>query len=186
MCNLLLYSRQPIPIAYLQWRLGLRYPHLCFWNSDLISFKLCRGIILVACCISFLGLLAPRTQYCSGQCITANLAGIWLNVARARATWPARYRQDLSLPRGASTMSARATSTWAAGVLWQPRPCRCLFCCNTLARVVLHSTMSTRKYSSPSISGHSQGRPPSLMWPEIFVATTMNAFTSPSRQRSPL
>ncbi len=41
-------------------------------------------------------------------------------------------------------------------------------------------------YSSPSLSmlsGHSQERPPSLMWPEIFVATTMNAFSSPSRQR---
>ncbi len=37
-----------------------------------------------------------------------------------------------------------------------------------------------------AVGVHSQERPPSLMWPEIFVATTMNAFTSPSRQRPPI
>ncbi len=41
-------------------------------------------------------------------------------------------------------------------------------------------------YSGPSLSGHSQQRPPSLMWPQTFGATTMNAFTSPSHQRPPL
>ena len=30
-------------------------------------------------------------------------------------------------------------------------------------------------------SGHSQQRPPSLMWPQSFGAATMNAFTFPSR-----
>ncbi len=38
----------------------------------------------------------------------------------------------------------------------------------------------------PLLVGHSQQRPPSLMWPQLFGATTMNAFTSPSRQRPPL
>ncbi len=42
------------------------------------------------------------------------------------------------------------------------------------------------KYSSPSISGHSHQRPPSLMWPQFFAAATMNAFNSPSHQRPPL
>ncbi len=41
-------------------------------------------------------------------------------------------------------------------------------------------------YSSPSLSGHSQQKPPSLMWPKMFVTDTINAFTSPSRQRPPL
>ncbi len=45
-------------------------------------------------------------------------------------------------------------------------------------------------YSGPSVSGHSQQRPPSLMWPQIFAAATiimiMNAFNSPSHQRPPL
>ncbi len=41
-------------------------------------------------------------------------------------------------------------------------------------------------YSGPSLSGHSQERPPTLMWPEIFGPTTINAFTFPSRQRPPL
>ncbi len=39
------------------------------------------------------------------------------------------------------------------------------------------------------LSGHSQQRPPSLMWPQIFAAATMatmNVFTSLSRQRPPL
>ncbi len=34
-------------------------------------------------------------------------------------------------------------------------------------------------YSGPFLSGHSQEKPPSLMWPEIFVAPTMNAFILP-------
>ncbi len=41
-------------------------------------------------------------------------------------------------------------------------------------------------YSGPSLSGHSQQRQPSLMWPQCFGTTSMNAFTSPSRQRPPL
>ena len=44
-------------------------------------------------------------------------------------------------------------------------------------------------YSDPSLSGHSQQRPPCLKWPQIFGATTtctMNAFTSPSHQRPPV
>ncbi len=45
---------------------------------------------------------------------------------------------------------------------------------------------SFRYYSGHSLSGHSQERPPSLMWPTIFAATFMNAFVSPSHQRSPL
>ncbi len=42
-------------------------------------------------------------------------------------------------------------------------------------------------YSGPSLSGHSQRRPPSLMWPTFFLATatTMDAFSSPSHQRPP-
>ncbi len=35
--------------------------------------------------------------------------------------------------------------------------------------------------SIPSLSGHSQQRPPSLMWPNIFVAANMNEFTSHSQ-----
>ncbi len=38
-------------------------------------------------------------------------------------------------------------------------------------------------YSGPSLSGHSQQRPPSLMWPHIVGTATMNAFTFPSYQR---
>ena len=41
-------------------------------------------------------------------------------------------------------------------------------------------------YSSPSLSGHSQQRPPSLMWPQIFGTSTVLTLTSPSRQRPPL
>ncbi len=44
-------------------------------------------------------------------------------------------------------------------------------------------------YSGPSLSGHSQQRLPSLMWLQIFGATTLNAFTmftSPFCQRPPL
>ncbi len=43
-----------------------------------------------------------------------------------------------------------------------------------------------RMYSSPSLSGHSQQGPPSLMRPQIFATATRNAFTSPSHQRPPL
>ncbi len=42
------------------------------------------------------------------------------------------------------------------------------------------------QYSGPSLSGHTQQRPPSLMWPQIFGTATMNAFTSPFHQRPPL
>ena len=41
-------------------------------------------------------------------------------------------------------------------------------------------------YSGPSLSGHSQQRPPSLMWPQIIAVPTINVFTSPSHQRPPL
>ena len=41
-------------------------------------------------------------------------------------------------------------------------------------------------YSGPSLSGHSQQRPPSLIWLQMFGAATMNAFSSPPRQRPPL
>ena len=40
-------------------------------------------------------------------------------------------------------------------------------------------------YSGPSLSGHSQHSPPSLMWSGLFATSIMNAFTSP-RQRPPL
>ncbi len=36
------------------------------------------------------------------------------------------------------------------------------------------------------LSGPSQQRPPSLIMPQIFVATTINVLTSPSHQRPPL
>ena len=56
---------------------------------------------------------------------------------------------------------------------------------------VIHLLYSTGKeklteYSSPSLSGRSQQRPLSLMWPQIFGAAIMNAFTSPSHRRPPL
>ena len=35
-------------------------------------------------------------------------------------------------------------------------------------------------------SGPSQQRPPSLMWPQIVAAPTINVFTSPSHPRLPL
>ncbi len=38
-------------------------------------------------------------------------------------------------------------------------------------------------YSSPTLSGHSQKRPPSLIRQQIFAVTTINASTSPSQQR---
>ncbi len=41
-------------------------------------------------------------------------------------------------------------------------------------------------YSGPSLSGHTQQRPPSLMRPQIVAAPTINVFTSPSHQRPPL
>ncbi len=41
-------------------------------------------------------------------------------------------------------------------------------------------------YSSPSLSGHSQQRPPSLIKPQIFAAATVKVVTSPSQQRPPL
>ena len=41
-------------------------------------------------------------------------------------------------------------------------------------------------YSGPSISSHSQQRPPSLMWPHIFGTTTMNTVICPSHQMVPL
>ncbi len=41
-------------------------------------------------------------------------------------------------------------------------------------------------YSGPSLSGHSKQRPPSLIRPQIFGATTTNVFTSPFHQRPPL
>ena len=41
-------------------------------------------------------------------------------------------------------------------------------------------------YSGPSLSGHSQQRPPSLLRPQFFATTTINVFTSPSHQRPPL
>ncbi len=41
-------------------------------------------------------------------------------------------------------------------------------------------------YSGPSLSGHSQQTPPSLVRPQIFAAATINVFTSPSYQRPPL
>ena len=36
------------------------------------------------------------------------------------------------------------------------------------------------------LSGHSQQRPPSLMWPQFFAAATINVFTSLSHQSPPL
>ncbi len=43
-------------------------------------------------------------------------------------------------------------------------------------------------YSGPSLSDHSQQRPPSLIRPQIFAATTIivHVVTSPSHQRPPL
>ncbi len=38
-------------------------------------------------------------------------------------------------------------------------------------------------YSSPSLSGHSQQRPPSQTRPQIFAVTTISVSTYPSRQR---
>ncbi len=38
------------------------------------------------------------------------------------------------------------------------------------------------QYSCHSLSGHSQQRPPSQMWPDNFGPTTMNVFTAPSHQ----
>ncbi len=49
-----------------------------------------------------------------------------------------------------------------------------------------YSRSSMLKYSSPSLSSHSQERPPSLMWPQSFGAAIMNAFSPPSHQRPPL
>ncbi len=42
------------------------------------------------------------------------------------------------------------------------------------------------QYTGACLSGHSQQRLPSLMWPQHFVTTTMNAFTSPVHERPPL
>ncbi len=41
-------------------------------------------------------------------------------------------------------------------------------------------------YSGPSLSGHSQQRPPSLARPQILAITTINVLTSPYHQRPPL
>ncbi len=46
--------------------------------------------------------------------------------------------------------------------------------------------MQYSMYSIHSLSDYSQERLPSLMWPEIFAATTINAFTSLPHQRPPL
>ncbi len=51
---------------------------------------------------------------------------------------------------------------------------------------ILHTThsmsivlsVSRNIYSGPTLSSHSQQRPPSLMWPQSFVTATMNPFTS--------
>ncbi len=39
-------------------------------------------------------------------------------------------------------------------------------------------------YSGHSLSGQSQQSPPSLIWPAIYTATTVNAFTLPSHHFS--
>ncbi len=52
--------------------------------------------------------------------------------------------------------------------------------------LLAHASTVAPLYSGPSLSHHSQQRPHSLMWPQISGPTTLNAFTSPSRQRPPL
>ncbi len=47
-------------------------------------------------------------------------------------------------------------------------------------------SIHSEEYSGRSVSGHSQQRPPSLIRPQLFAATTINVFTYPSRQRPPL
>ncbi len=45
------------------------------------------------------------------------------------------------------------------------------------------------QYSGPSLSmlsGHSQQSPPSLLWPQIFGAATLNAYILVPLQRPPL
>ncbi len=42
-----------------------------------------------------------------------------------------------------------------------------------------HLNLITTMYSGPYLSGHSQQRPPSLMWPQIFATATMNVFILP-------
>ena len=39
------------------------------------------------------------------------------------------------------------------------------------------------QYSGPSLSGPPLQRPPPLMWPHIYVTTTLNTAISPSHQR---
>ncbi len=45
---------------------------------------------------------------------------------------------------------------------------------------------SKQLYRGPTLSGHPQQRPTSLMWPQVFATATMNAVISSSRQRPPL
>ena len=52
--------------------------------------------------------------------------------------------------------------------------------------IIMSYGVSKKAYSGPSLSGHPQQRPPSLIRPQIFAATTINILTSPSRQRPPL
>ncbi len=62
--------------------------------------------------------------------------------------------------------------------------------CNTICHCTIwrnkYHYYYFKRYSSPSHSGHSQQRPPSLIMPRIFAATTINVFTSPSHQEPPL
>ncbi len=47
--------------------------------------------------------------------------------------------------------------------------------CVSVRMNTVHCAVShfTALYSGPSLSGHSQQRPPSLMWPQIFAAPTV-------------
>ncbi len=55
-----------------------------------------------------------------------------------------------------------------------------------LLKINRAQTVMNLQDRGPSLSGHSQQRRPSLMWPQISGAASMNAFTSPSRRKPPL
>ncbi len=58
--------------------------------------------------------------------------------------------------------------------------------CFAVLDSALKVTEDNLYYSGPSLSGHSHQRPPTLIWPQIYATTNVNAVSSPSHQRPPL
>ena len=68
-----------------------------------------------------------------------------------------------------------------AGSVLTPEQCRILVSFKACIVPRIHDL-----YSGPWFRGHPLQRPPSLMWPQMFVTTIVYADRSPFQQRPPL